>query len=80
MFQSLLSVYDFKQSVNGLDYCIDNAFKGSLYHSLKSELLRGVVFNCVSQLRKVLSGYINKLYNPVRLYSGIDYLSSIEYE
>jgi len=79
-FQSLLLAYDFKHSVNRPGCCTDNAFMESFYHSLKGELIRGAAFNCVAQLRKALSGYINKFYNAVRLHSGINYLSPIEYE
>ncbi len=80
MFQSLLSKYDFKHSVNRPGCCTDNAFMESFYHSLKGELIRGSVFTCVNQLRKALRAYINKFYNGVRLHSGIDYLSPVEYE
>ena len=52
----------------------------SFYHSLKGELIQDTVFNCVNQLRKALRVYINKFYNTVRLHSGINYLSPIEYE
>lgn len=80
MLQSLLSQYDFKHSVNRPGCCTDNAFMESFYHSLKGELIRGSVFKCVSQLRKALCAYINKFYNTVRLHSGINYVSPIEYE
>lgn len=80
MFQSLLSQYGFKHSVNRPGCCTDNAFMESFYHSLKGELIRGSVFKCVAQLRRALQAYINKFYNTVRLHSGINYVSPIEYE
>lgn len=79
-FQKLLKKYQFKHSVNRPRYCTDNAFMESFFHSLKTELIRGNTYNTQDQLRKDLSRYINKFYNSVRLHSGLDYMSPIEYE
>jgi putative transposase len=80
VFQALLNKYDFKHSLNRPGHCTDNAFMESFYHSLKGELIRGVVYKYVADLRSSLSAYINQFYNAVRLHSGLNYLSPIEYE
>jgi putative transposase len=80
VFQALLNKYDFKHSLNRPGHCTDNAFMESFYHSLKGELIRGVVYKCIADLRSALSTYINQFYNAVRLHSGLNYLSPIEYE
>lgn len=79
-FQKLLKKYKFRHSVNRPGYCTDNAFMESFFHSLKAELIRGNIYNTLGELRAALSAYINKFYNSIRLHSGLDYMSPIEYE
>ena len=79
-YQKLLNKYDFKHSLNRPGHCTDNAFMESFFHSLKAELIRGRVYKKVKQLRQALLTYINQFYNSVRLHSGLDYQSPIEYE
>jgi transposase InsO family protein len=79
-FQKLLNKYEFKHSLNRPGHCTDNAFMESFFHSLKAELIRGTNYTYATELRKSLSTYINKFYNTVRLHSGLDYESPIEYE
>lgn len=79
-FQSLLKKYEFKHSVNRPGHCTDNACMESFYHSLKGELIRGSEYNSFKRLHKSLSKYINKFYNTVRLHSGLDYVSPVEFE
>ena len=79
-FQAMLNKYTIKHSVNRPGYCTDNAFMESFFHSLKVELIRGNVFKCANKIRQALSDYINNFYNSVRLHSGLDYKSPIEYE
>ena len=66
--------------MNRPGHCTDNAFMESFFHSLKAELIRGVTWSKVAELRRALSTYINRFYNTVRLHSGLDYESPIEYE
>lgn len=80
VFQDLLLKFGFKHSVNRIGYCTDNAFMESFYHSLKGELIRKSKFESVSHLRKEVGCYINHFYNRVRLHSGINYQSPINYE
>ncbi len=79
-FQRLLKQQAFKHSVNRPKHCTDNAHMESFYHSLKAELIRGTVFRTVKAMRQALARYINRFYNAVRLHSGLDYLSPIQYE
>lgn len=79
-YQELLMRYGMKQSLNRAGHCTDNACMESFYHSLKGELIRGTTFRSVQHLRKSLANYINSFYNSVRLHSGIEYVSPIEYE
>jgi len=79
-FQKLLKANRFKHSLNRPGHCTDNAFMESFFHSLKAELIRGTVYRKVTELRVALSIYINHFYNTVRLHTGLDYMSPIEYE
>lgn len=79
-FQQLLRKQCFKHSVNRPKHCTDNAHMESFYHSLKAELIRGTVFKSLKAMRQALARYINRFYNAVRLHSGLDYLSPIQFE
>jgi len=79
-FQDMLKKQEFSHSVNRPGHCTDNAHMESFYHSLKAELIRGSVFAGVKALRRALARYINQFYNSVRLHSGLDYVSPIQYE
>jgi putative transposase len=52
----------------------------SFFHSMKTEVIRGNVFQSDKELRGTLGSYINKYYNVLRMHSGINYCSPIEYE
>lgn len=79
-FQKMLTENEFKHSLNRPGHCTDNAFMESFFHSLKAELIRGITYNSAVELRRSLSTYINNFYNTIRLHSGLDYKSPIEYE
>jgi len=79
-FQTSLKQWDCKRRLNRPGYCTDNAFMESFYHSLKAELIRGTLFKRVKALRSALAKYISQFYNAVRLHSGIEYMSPIDYE
>ena len=79
-FQKLLNEYEFKHSLNRPGHCTDNAFMESFFHSLKAELIRGTIYRSATELRRALVTYINQFYNSVRLHSGLDYRSPIEFE
>ena len=53
----------------------------ALTYALKKRAYpKGAVFSGIKSLRKSLRRYINKFYNTVRLHSGIDCLSPVEFE
>ena len=79
-FQALLKKNEIRHSVNRPGHCTDNAFMESFYHSLKGELIRGTFYKGLKSLRKDLGKYINKFYNAVRLHSGLNYQSPMEFE
>lgn len=79
-FQKILKQYGFKHSLNRPGHCTDNAFMESFFHSLKAELIRGTIYRRATELQRALVAYINNFYNSVRLHSGIDYMSPIEFE
>lgn len=78
--QEELNRHGLLRSYNRLGYCTDNAHMESFYHSLKGELIRGRKYSNGEQLRQSLCSYINKFYNQVRIHSGIEYLSPMNYE
>ena len=57
----------------------DNARAESFFHSLKTELTRGVVFPTEAALRQALTRYI-RWYNVRRLHSALDYRSPVAFE
>jgi putative transposase len=79
-FQAVLKRYGLEHSVNRAGCCTDNAHMESFYHTLKTELLRGSLFGSLKELRSSIGQYINHFYNTVRLHSGINYRSPVEYE
>ena len=57
----------------------DNAHAESFWHSLKSELTRGVVFLTEQALRTALDRYV-RYYNRTRLHSSLNYTSPIAFD
>ena len=57
----------------------DNAHAESFFHSLKTELTRGVTFPTERALRRALTTYM-RYYNTIRLHSGLAYLSPLAFE
>jgi putative transposase len=57
----------------------DNSHIESFFHSLKTELTRGVVFPTDDALRRALRRYI-RYYNATRLHSALGYRSPIAFE
>lgn len=79
-YRRLLKKHSIRQSFNRPGHCTDNAHMESFFHSLKGELIRGNTFDTHGRLRNAMAGYINNFYNTVRLHSGLEYMSPIEYE
>jgi putative transposase len=57
----------------------DNAHAESFFHSLKTELTRGVIYSTARALHDALSAYV-RYYNTIRLHSGLGYLSPLAFE
>ena len=57
----------------------DNARAESFFHSLKTELTRGVTFSTETALRRALTQYV-RYYNERRLHSALSYRSPVAFE
>ncbi len=79
-FQDMLKKHGISHSVNRPGCCTDNAHMESFFHTLKAELIRGIMFENESELRYALNSYINQFYNHKRMHSGIGYVSPSVYE
>ena len=80
VYQKVLNQHGIVHSLSRAGTCTDNAHMESFFHSMKTEVIRGNVFNSDKELRGTLGSYINKYYNVSRMHSGINYYSPIEYE
>lgn len=60
--------------------CWDNAVAESFFASLKRELIKGEQIVSRRHLEAMLTEYIERFYNKIRLHSTLDYLSPVEYE
>ncbi|MFD2095123.1 IS3 family transposase [Corallincola platygyrae] len=78
--QQELKKHGIRPSMNRPGYCTDNAEMESFFHSLKGELVKGVLFKSECDLRDKVAGYIQHFYNRIRLHSSLNYMSPIEYE
>ncbi len=79
-FRVLLQTNGFRQSMSGTGNCYDNAQAESFFSRFKAELIEGGVFENIEQARSEVFSYIEGYYNRVRLHSGLDYKSPLEYE
>ncbi len=80
IFQTALKQGKITHSLSRAGKCTDNAHMESFFHSMKCEVIRGNIFKTDKALRGTLGSYINKYYNVLRMHSGINYCSPIEYE
>lgn len=79
-YQALLRQHGMKPSMNRPRQCTDNAHMESFFHSLKSEWIHGNRFKGGDDLKQAVKHYIDGFYNPVRLHSGIGYMSPMTME
>jgi transposase InsO family protein len=79
-FRELLRINCFRQSMSGKGNCYDNARAESFFSRFKAELIEGGVFEDVEQARSEVFSYIEGYYNRIRLHSGLEYLSPLEFE
>jgi len=52
----------------------------SFFQKLKGEYLKGRTHKTLKQVRKDVTFYINRFYNPKRLHSSLGYVSPMEFE
>ena len=79
-FRKLLSDRDCRQSMGGSGSCYDNAVAESFFATLKTELMKGVIFDDRNQARLAIFDYIEVFYNRKRRHSTLGYVSPLEFE
>ena len=79
-FRKLLSGMACRQSMSGSGSCYDNAVAESFFATLKTELMKGVVFEDRKQARLAIFDYIEVFYNRKRRHSTLGYKSPLEFE
>jgi transposase InsO family protein len=80
LIQNELQRHGIEPSMNRPGSCTDNAHMESFFHSLKAERIHGETFGSERELRMAIAGYIDQFYNPIRLHSGIGYVSPSRFE
>ena len=66
--------------MSGSGNCYDNAVAESFFATLKTELMKGVVFDDRNQARLAIFDYIKVFYNRKRRHSTLGYVSPLEFE
>lgn len=69
-----------RNSVGRTGICFDNAAAESFWATLKKEFVHLHPFDTVARLRKGVFEYIEVYYNRQRIYSGIGYVTLVEFE
>jgi len=70
----------FKQSMSGKGNCYDNAVAESFFATLKTELMKGEVFDNRELAKLAIFDYIEVFYNRKRRHSKLGYLSPTDFE
>jgi putative transposase len=82
-FQSLLAQSGTQPSMSGRGYCLDNAVAGSVFGTLKAELLAaqpGGRFTSKAQAIALMGDHTENFYNRVRLHYSPGYRSPVVFE
>ncbi|MBM4252242.1 MAG: IS3 family transposase, partial [Deltaproteobacteria bacterium] len=79
-FRRRLRRRGFSQSMTGIDHCYDNAVAESFFGTLKTELIRGEVYESRELAAAAIFEYIEVFYNRTRLHSSLGYHSPEQYE
>ena len=79
-YRRLLYSGGFRQSMSRRGNCYDNAQAESFFSRLKAELVENGIFESVEDARSEVFSYIEGYYNRVRLHSGLNYQSPLEFE
>jgi transposase InsO family protein len=78
-FRTRLAALGITQSQKRPREICDNAFAESFFHSMKSDVIHGCVFDDDHSLNLVVSRYLRR-YNLTRRHSSLGFLSPIHYE
>jgi transposase InsO family protein len=79
-YRRLLYIGGFRQSMSRKGNCYDNAQAESFFSRFKAELVEDGIFESVEDARSEVFSYIEGYYNRVRLHSGLNYQSPLEFE
>jgi transposase InsO family protein len=80
VFIALVQQDQFTMSMSRKGNCWDNAVVESFFATLKRELIVGEKIRYRYQLKEMVTDYIDRYYNQVRMHSSLDYKSPMEYE
>lgn len=78
-FRERLAELGIVQSMNRPGQVTDNAHMESFFHSMKADIVHGLVFNQDSQVLAALRSYL-PFYNRSRIHSSLNYVSPATYE
>jgi len=79
-FQKILSLFGVKQSMSSSGNCFDNAVTETFFHSLKTELMFGRIFQTRREAKSAIFEYIEIFYNRERRHSTLGYCSPAAFE
>jgi len=79
-YRELLRQHGLVCSMSRRANCWDNACAESFFSTLKTELVRGRVFQTHAQAKLAVFEYIEGFYNRKRLHSSIGYCSPVDFE
>ncbi len=79
-YRRLLYIGGFRQSMSRKGNCYDNAQAESFFSRFKAELVEDGIFESVEDARSEVFSYIEGYYNRIRLHSGLNYQSPLEFE
>jgi putative transposase len=78
--RQLLGKHRLLQSMSRKGNCYDNAPTESFLQSLKAEEIRRQIYDTHEQAVRAVADYIERFYNPERLYSTLKYASPVKFE
>lgn len=78
--RGLLCIHGFRQPIGATGNCYDNAQAESFFSRLKAKLVENGILETLEDARSEVFSYIEGYYNRIRLHSGLDYKSPLEFE
>jgi len=78
-FKARLAELGITQSMNRPGKVTDNAYIESFFHSMKTDIVHGLVFTEDHQIESAVRSYV-PFYNGIRLHSSLNYVSPATYE